>query len=82
MLNECLKSLEDEFLAEYSSRDFLYLSHLVSLQEELLKKMSYFYKPEIIYREEVFKEKGILLTKRDAKAEFYNLKKGFYYTKS
>ena len=79
MLNERLKSLEDEFLAEYSSRDFLYLSHLVSLQQELLKKLSYFYKPEIIYREEFLKEKGILLTKREAKAEFYNLKKGSYY---
>ena len=82
MLNERLKSLEDEFLAEYSLRDFLYLSNLVSLQEELLKKFSYFYKPEIIYREEFFKEKGILLTKREAKVEFYNLKKGPYYTKS
>lgn len=77
MLNERLKSLEDEFLAEYSPKDFLYLYHLVSLQEELLKKLSYFYKPEIIYREEFFKEKGIFLKKKEAKAEFYNLKKGF-----
>jgi len=76
MLNEHLKSLENEFLAEYSSRDFLFLHHLVSLKEELSKKLNYFYKPEIIYREELFKEKKILLTKRKAKAEFYNLKKG------
>ena len=82
MLNECLKSLEDEFLAEYSSRDFLYLSHLVSLQEELLKKSKYFHRPGIIYREEFFKEKGILLTMREAKVKFYNLQKGSYYTKS
>ena len=81
MLNECLKSLEDEFLAEYSPRDFLYLHHLVSLQKELLKKLSYFYKPEIIYREEFFKKKRILLTIRDAKAKFYNLKKGFLLNK-
>ena len=81
MLNERLKSLEDEFLAEYSSRDFLYLHHLVSLQEKLLKKLEY-YRPGIIYREEFLKEKGILLTRREAKAKFYNLKKGSYITKS
>ena len=77
MLNEHLKSLEAEFLAEYSSRYFLYLHQLVSLKEELRKKLRYFYKPEIIYRDEFFKVKGILLTTRDAKAKFYNLKKGF-----
>ena len=82
MLNECLKSLEDEFLAEYSSRDFLYLSQLVSLQEELLKKLSYFYEPGKIYREEFIKVKGILLTKREAKARFLNLNKGSYHAKS
>ena len=77
MLNEHLKSLENEFLAEYSSRDFLYLHHLVSLKEELSKKVHWFYKPAMIYREEFFKAKGILLTTKIAKTEFYNLKKGF-----
>ena len=77
MLNEHLKSLEDEFLAEYSSRDFLYLHQLVSLQEELSKKLNYFYRPEIIYREEFFKVKGILLTTKEARATFYDLKPGF-----
>ena len=80
MLNERLKSLEDEFLAKYSSRGFLYLSNLVSLQEELLHKWKYIYTPEMIYREEFFKIKGILLTKRAAKAKFYNLKKGSYHS--
>ena len=81
MLNEHLKSLEDEFLAEYSSRDFLYLHQLVSLKEEILKKLESngrnSYRPEIIYREEFFKAKGIWLTTREATAKFYNLKQGF-----
>ena len=81
MLNEHLKFLEDEFLAEYSSRDFLYLHQLVSLKEELLKKLNSngrnSYRPAMIYREEFFKVKGILMTRREARAKFHNLKQGF-----